>query len=94
MTPVLPSDAIRLALDSGRLDDAIALITQHELDVRTALGKSPASADDQDGWQALLSTQRSLLEQLQGARSDTMEALQRLQGNRRSAQAYRAQSLP
>lgn len=92
MTPVLPSDAIRNALESGELDIAINLIAQHETEVRFALGDVPVGKDDQEGWHTLLSAQRSLLEQLQGARTDAMDALQRLQDNRRGAQAYRAQS--
>lgn len=90
MTPILPSDAIRIALDNGELDAAIKLIAQHETEVRVAVGHDPIGPDDQEGWQTLLTAQRSLLEQLQSARGDALEALQRLQDNRRGAQAYQA----
>lgn len=90
MTPVLPIAAIRQALDSGELETAVDLIARHEREVRTALGNASATIHDYPGWQALLGEQRALLEQLQGARSEASDALQRLQGSRRGVQAYRS----
>lgn len=90
MTPVLPVAAIRQALDAGELETAVDLIARHEREVRTALGNASVTIHDYPGWQALLVEQRALLEQLQGARSEASEALQRLQGSRRGVHAYRS----
>ncbi|HEU4775089.1 MAG TPA: hypothetical protein VFS82_11345 [Lysobacter sp.] len=92
VTPTLPTAAIREALDADDLETAMGLISHHERDVRAALEKAGAAAHDYPGWQALLAEQRALLEQLQAARTDASDALQRLKGNRRSVQAYQTGS--
>ena len=94
MTPTLPIDAIRRALDAGEWDMAASLIAGHEREVREALETPGGSADglqpDRSAWVTLLSQQRLLLEQLKSARSETSDSLRRLQDNRRGAQAYLA----
>ncbi len=88
--PILPSAAIREALESGALETAVDLISRHERDVRSALSTTTDTIHDFPGWQTLLKEQRELLEQLQGARSEASDALQRLHGNRRGVEAYRS----
>ena len=88
VTPTLPTAAIRDALKADDLDTAVSLIAAHERDVRAALGEAGISVHDHPAWHALLADQRALLEQLQNARGEAADALQRLKGNRRSVQAY------
>ena len=87
-TPALPSIAIRAALAADDLETAMSLISEHEREVRAALGSVGVTAHDQHGWQALLADQNALLELLQAARVEASDALQRLKSNRRSVQAY------
>jgi len=88
--PVLPTEAIRRALDAGEWDMAAELIAGHEREVRETLAGNGPDSDSKASWLALLSAQRALLEQLQGARSETARSLQRLGRDRRGAKAYLA----
>ncbi|MGV8940439.1 MAG: hypothetical protein ACOH1P_02745 [Lysobacter sp.] len=92
MTPTLPTAAIRSALEADDLETAMSLIAAHERDVRAAVGETGISAHDHPAWHALLAEQNALLEQLQSARTEAADALQRLKGNRRSVQAYQTGS--
>lgn len=87
--PALPAEAIQRALDAGEWDMAADLLTQHEHAVRAALSAGDPG-DAREPWLALLAAQRTLLEQLQAARGETAQSLQRLNRERRGAQAYLA----
>ena len=90
--PILAASAIRAALHAEDMDTAMGLIATHERDVRAALGDAAICVHDESSWQALLTEQSVLLRELQAARSDAADAMQRLNGNRRSVQAYQSGS--
>jgi len=89
-TPKLPIAAIREAMEKDDLETAMGLISGHERDVRAAVDKTGVTAHNADSWQVLLAEQRALLAQLDAARTEASDALQRLKGNRRGVQAYRS----
>lgn len=90
MTPVLPAEAIRRALDAGEWDKATELLAEHEREVRETLADTGPDNDSKASWLALLSAQRALLDQLTSARGETARSLQRLGRDRRGAKAYLA----
>lgn len=87
--PALPTEAVRRALDAGEWDLAAELLSGHETEVRQALAANTPDARTRDAWLALLAAQRSFLSQLQGARSETAQSLQKLDRGRRGVRAYR-----
>ena len=90
--PTLATSAILAALQAEDMDTAMGLIAGHDRDVRAALGNAPIAPYDESGWQALLTEQSVLLQELQAARSAAADTIQRLKGNRRSVQAYQSGS--
>lgn len=88
MIPVLPTEAIRRALDAGEWDMATELLADHEHEVRSTLAAAAPDAANKATWLALLSAQRELLARLTSARSETARSLQRLGRDRRGAKAY------
>ncbi|QOY63341.1 hypothetical protein INQ40_03540 [Lysobacter sp. H21R4] len=84
---MLPTAAIRKAMEADQLDVAMELIAHHERDVRAALA-APSTADH-SAWLGLLAEQNALLAHLKFARSQAAEALQRLKSNHDSVRAYR-----
>lgn len=90
MIPELPADAIRRALDAGEWNLAVEMLGEHERAVRETMAVQGADGGNRRGWLALLSAQRALLEQLQGARSETGRSLKRLNKNGHGARAYLA----
>ena len=90
MIPQLPTEAVRRALDAGEWDMAAELLADHERDVRDTLAAQGPDESTRAAWLTLLSAQRALLEQLQGARRETAQSLQQLNRDRRGAHAYLA----
>ncbi len=90
MIPLLPTEAVRRALDAGEWDMAAELLADHEREVRESLADNGPGNESKASWLALLSAQRALLDQLKSARSETAQSLQRLNRDRRGAQAYLA----
>lgn len=89
MIPQLPVAAIRAAIDADRLDEAGELIGGHARAVQQAIADGKLDADRRSAWQTLLEQQRLLLDELQRARGEASDALQRLRGQRRGSDAYR-----
>lgn len=86
VVPPLPAEAVSRALAAGEWELAAELLDTHDRAVRAALDGQ--QIDAQAPWLALLSAQRALLQQLQNARQETTESLQRLGRDRRGAKAY------
>lgn len=89
MIPQLPTAAIRDAIAEDRLDEAGELIGHHAHAVQQAIADGKLDAGRRAAWQELLDQQRLLLNELQQARGEASDALQRLRGQRRGSHAYR-----
>lgn len=89
MIPQLPAAAIRNAIAEDRLDEAGELIGGHAREVQQAIADGRIEAGRREAWQELLDQQRVLLTELQQARGEASDALQRLRGQRRGSNAYR-----
>ena len=89
MIPQLPAARIRDAIAQDRLDEASELIGAHALQVQQAIAAGKLDASRHQAWKQLLDEQRLLLDELQQARGEASDALQRLRGQRRGSNAYR-----
>lgn len=90
MIPALPAKAIGLALDAGEWDLAAELLGDHEREVRDTLSTNAPSSETRASWLKLLSAQREMLSQLQTARSETAQTLEKMGRDQRGIKSYLA----
>lgn len=93
MTPVLPEAEIRAAVAAEDWPYALALLAEHERELLTVLAQTAGRIEAAAPWRALLGAQRTLLAELERARSAAGEQLRQLGSDRRGLRAYRRETL-
>lgn len=94
ITPSLPMlyadlDAMRVALEDGRHDDASSLLNGYDRHLRAFMQGTGAGAA-LEPLRGLLGQQNSLLSLMRRRRDEASEQLRRLRQSAQAAQAYRA----
>jgi len=88
--PALPEAQVRAAMHAQQWELAIALLADHDLALRDALGSADLSQISAEPWRELLAQQNALLADLVVMRDETAAILARMGRERRGALAYRS----
>jgi hypothetical protein len=85
----LPVAEIRACIAAGDFDRALALLSEHEAQLRDTFEDGTAAERGcRESWLELLAAQRGLIDELRRARDESAQALERMGRDRRAVSAY------